>query len=333
MNAENKSRADHLPPPSMMSKVVEGLWTAGVVWIVGHALTLGVAALMAHLSADRDTPLIPYWRGATPSDVIAGSVFDAITLFLVFAMFLPLLYSAQRSPRWRLPLLASLTVVRGAWVWFFFELKLDGPHLAILAAQMLPFVLGLDRMRVTNNTDILGLPRGTAVREPGWRDARQCVLLRLRSTSEFTHLALISAAVLACAHSLIVSGVLVAHRVAGYDYGGRIENVPPFIPDILFMPLLFLLPVWPLLLAPALYRRTRAKPENSRTALFMLVGAACVLSLPMSFMSVGAVDETFSSAPDAGQGVGVAIGVFTFVLAPVVAGFGALIGFIAARLR
>ena len=316
----------------MMSKVAEGLWTAGFVWSVSLVLSLGVWASAETLIPDWDTPFILSWNRAILSEVVAGSIFDAITVLLVFAMFLPLLYSAQTSPRWRMPWLASLTVLRGAWVWFFYQIVLDVPGLAILAAQTVPFALGLNRMLATNNTDILGLPREAAVPEPGWSDAGRIVVKRLRSLSEFTRLALFCAAVLSCAHSLMASAVLISHSVAAYDFGVRFEE-PPDLTSILLMPLIFLLPVWPLLLAPALFRRTRLKPENRKTALYMLVGAACVLALPMSILSFAGLDELFSSAPDAGQGIGIAIGVFTFGPSLFVAGFGALIGFIAARLR
>jgi hypothetical protein len=329
MKTEHKPRVGHLPPPTMMSKAGEGLRTAGVVWIVGLVLTLGVSEFLKTLTADRETSFIPSWTGAIPSEVVVVSIFDAITLLLVFAMCLPLLYSAQTSPRWRLPWMAGLTFVRGAWVWFIYQLELNGPSLAILAAQMVPFVLGLGRMLTTNNTDILGLPRGTPVTTPGWRKFGQTLGARLRS-ADFTRLSLTCLVILSCAPSLVYSMVWLAHSLTGYNHWGYYQE-PPTLTDILMFPLLYLLPNWPLALAPVLFRKTRLKPENRKTAAFMLMGMACALALPMALLSIASIEDVFSTAPDAGQGTGIVTGIL-MILAPFVAGIGALIGYVAARL-
>jgi hypothetical protein len=63
----------------------------------------------------------------------------------------------------------------------------------------------------------------------------------------------------------------------------------------------------------------------------MLVGTACALASPSAFLSIGAIEEFISAAPDAGQGIGIVTGLYLF-LAPFVAGIGALFGYLAARL-
>jgi hypothetical protein len=150
------------------------------------------------------------------------------------------------------------------------------------------------------------------------------------SLSDFTRLWLIFLAILTCAPSLALAVVWLVHGLTGYNFWGYYQE-PPLLTDILLFPLWFLLPNWPLLLAPVLFRRTRLKPSNRKTATYMLVGTACALATPSAFLSIGGIGEAISAAPDSGQGIGIVTGLY-LPLAPLVAGIGALFGYLAARL-
>lgn len=101
---------------------------------------------------------------------------------------------------------------------------------------------------------------------------------------------------------------------------------PPALLTLLVEPLVLTIALWPFL---ALYSTTRRKlieqPAEWRSIRMATIGATFAMSLPSIVFLVGAPQEMMSSAPDAGQGVGI-VSFFFMILLPIPGAIGWLIG-------
>jgi hypothetical protein len=139
-------------------------------------------------------------------------------------------------------------------------------------------------------------------------------------------LPLISFAIFATGPSLITPILYILHLIFDLSpYLGAVQGGPGPL-SLLLEPLVLTIALWPFL---ALYGTARdrliAQPATWQSIRLATIGATLAMSLPSTMFLVGVPPEMLSSARDAGQGTGILIFLFMFLL-PILGGFGWLTG-------
>jgi hypothetical protein len=139
-------------------------------------------------------------------------------------------------------------------------------------------------------------------------------------------LPLIAFAIFAAGPSVLTPILYIMHLVFDLSrYLGAVQGGPGPI-SLLLQPLVLTLAFWPFL---ALYGAARdrliAQPAEWKSIRLATIGATLTMSLPSTVFLVGVPQEMLSSARDAGQGTGIAIFLFMFLL-PILGMFGWLTG-------
>ncbi len=139
-------------------------------------------------------------------------------------------------------------------------------------------------------------------------------------------LPLIAFAIFAAGPSVLTLAVYILHLVFDLSpYLGAVQGGPGPV-TLLLEPLVMTIALWPFLW---LYGATRdkliAQPADWKSIRLATIGATLAMSLPSAVFLVGVPPEMLSSARDAGQGTGIVIFLFMFLL-PIPGIFGWLIG-------
>jgi hypothetical protein len=140
------------------------------------------------------------------------------------------------------------------------------------------------------------------------------------------YLPLIAFAVFAIGPSVIAPILYILHLLFDLSaYLGAVQGGPGPI-SLVLEPLVLTVAFWPFL---ALYGAARdgliAQPAEWKSVRLATIGATLTMSLPSTVFLVGTPAEMLSSARDAGQGTGIMIFLFMFLL-PIVGIFGWLTG-------
>jgi hypothetical protein len=139
-------------------------------------------------------------------------------------------------------------------------------------------------------------------------------------------LPLIAFAIFAAGPSVIAPILYILHLLFDLSpYLGAVQGGPGPI-SLIVEPLVLTLAFWPFL---ALYGAARdrliAQPAEWKSIRLATIGATLTMSLPSTIFLVGTPAEMLSSARDAGQGTGIMIFLFMFLL-PILGIFGWLTG-------
>ena len=147
-------------------------------------------------------------------------------------------------------------------------------------------------------------------------------------------LPLIAFAIFAGGPSVIAPILYVVHLLVDLSpYLGPVQGGPGPI-TLIFEPLVLTLAFWPFLVVYSAAREALIEePAEWKSTRLATIGATLTMSLPSTIFLVGTPAEMLSSARDAGQGTGIMIFFFIFLL-PMLGIFGWLTGrFIAWTLR
>ena len=143
---------------------------------------------------------------------------------------------------------------------------------------------------------------------------------------QWTFIPLIAFAIFAAGPSVLAPIAYILNSAVDLSpFVGPLQR-PPALMTLFLEPLVLTIALWPFL---ALYSATRDKlieqPAEWRSIRLAMIGATFAMSLPSTVFLVGAPQEMMSSAPDAGQGVGI-LCFFFMVLLPIPGVGGWLIG-------
>jgi hypothetical protein len=139
-------------------------------------------------------------------------------------------------------------------------------------------------------------------------------------------LPLIAFAIFAAGPSLITPILYIVHLIFDLSaYLGAVQGGPGPL-SLLLEPLVLTIALWPFLAVYSTARdRLIAQPATWRSIRLATIGATLAMSLPSTIFLVGVPQEMLSSARDAGQGTGIVIFLFMFLL-PLLGTFGWLTG-------
>ena len=147
-----------------------------------------------------------------------------------------------------------------------------------------------------------------------------------RNGLRWLFLPLIAFAIFAAGPSLIAAILYILHSMFDLSaYLGAVRGGPSPI-SLLLEPLVLTIALWPfLVLYGAARDRLIAQPANWKSTRLATIGATLAMSLPCALVLVSVPPEVLSSARDAGQGIGILIFLFMFLL-PLAGVFGWLTG-------
>jgi hypothetical protein len=143
---------------------------------------------------------------------------------------------------------------------------------------------------------------------------------------------LIAFAIFAVGPSLIAAILYILHLIFDLSaYLGAVRGGPGPL-SLLLEPLVLTIALWPFLALYGILRdRLIAQPATWKSIRLATIGATLAMSLPSTMFLLGVPLEMLSSARDAGQGTGILIFLFVFLL-PILGIFGWLTGRGIARL-
>ena len=147
-----------------------------------------------------------------------------------------------------------------------------------------------------------------------------------RQGLKWLFLPLIAFAIFAAGPSVLAPILYILHLLFDLSrYLGAVQGGPGPI-SLLVEPLVLTLAFWPFLVLYGAGRdRLIAQPAEWKSIRLATISATLAMSLPSTVFLVGVPPEMLSSARDAGQGTGIMIFLFIFLL-PVLGIFGWLIG-------